>query len=224
MPDFAAVYAGARERICDLALELESELTQQVPACPAWTVKDLVAHVAGIAADMVTGNVAAVGSNEWTQAQIDARRDKPVQEIVAEWRKSSEQVEGALPHLHPAVAGATVGDLITHEHDLRGAIQRPGARDSEGVEVALDSYVRWFGRRVREAGLPTIEVHADERSWSAGKEQPIGAVRGAPFQLLRALTGRRTKGQIAGFDWSTDAAPYLDVFSAYGLPDKELDE
>ncbi|MDQ4144785.1 MAG: maleylpyruvate isomerase family mycothiol-dependent enzyme [Actinomycetota bacterium] len=225
MSEFSEAYRQARNRIGELALGLsDEERALSVPACPAWTTKDLVAHVAGIAADMLQGNVAAAGSQEWTEAQIATRRDRSLSDIVAEWDETGPQVEGALEFIHPAAAGATVGDLVTHEHDLRGAIGRPGSRDSEGVSLALDTYVRWLGRRIREAGLPTLEVGSDGRSWRAGKEEPAGSVSGAPFDLLRSLTGRRTTGEIRELDWSVDPTPYLDVFSAYGLPERSLDE
>jgi uncharacterized protein (TIGR03083 family) len=225
MTDFGAAYGAARNRISELALELsDEELATNVPACPAWSVKDLVAHLTGIAADMTTGNVGAAGSEEWTEAQIAARRDKSIDEIVQEWEKAGGQVEGALAHIHPAAAGGTVGDVITHEHDMRAALGRPGAREGDGVAIATDTYVRWFGRRIREGGLPTIEVHVGERVLRAGKEEPVGAVKADAFELLRGLTGRRTKEEIKAFDWSVEPAPYLEVFSSYGHPKEPLNE
>ena len=225
MSDFGAAYGAARSRISDIALaQTENALAKQVPACPAWSVKDLVAHVTGIAADMSAGNVGAAGSDEWTEAQIEARRDKSIDAIVEEWEQVGSQIDGALEHIHPAAAGATVGDVVTHEHDLRGALAMPGARDSEGVGIALDTYVRWLGRRIREKGLPTLEVHSEGRSWRAGKEEPAGSVTGPSFELLRALTGRRTKDEIRRLDWSLDPEPFLEIFSAYGHPEGPLGE
>ncbi len=225
MSGFGSAYKGARKRIGELASGLpEKRLSEHVPACPEWSVKDLVAHVAGIASDMLQGDVADAGKPEWTKAQIAARRKRSIGEILAEWDETGPQVEAALEYLHPAAAGAAVGDVVTHEHDLRGAISQPGARDSDGVAVALDSYVRWLGRRIRDRGLPTLEVRAPERSWHAGKETPAGYVAGPQFELLRALTGRRTKDQIRHLEWSVDPSPYLDVFSSYDLPDEEPNE
>jgi uncharacterized protein (TIGR03083 family) len=223
--DFGAAYGAARKRISDLALEVSDEdLARTVPACPAWSVKDLVAHLTGIATDMMRGNVGAAGSEEWTAAQIEARRDNTIDEIVREWEESGAQVEGALPHIHPAAAGGTVGDIITHEQDMRGALGRPGARDTDGVEIATDTYVRWLGRRIRETGLPTIEVHAGDRILRAGKEEPVGSVSAEAYELLRGLTGRRTKKEIEGFEWSVEPDPYIDIFSSYGYPPEPLNE
>jgi hypothetical protein len=41
---------------------------------------------------------------------------------------------------------------------------------------------------------------------------PAGTLGVEEFELLRALTGRRSAAQIRGFDWSVDAEPYLPVF------------
>ncbi len=36
---------------------------------------------------------------------------------------------------------------------------------------------------------------------------------GGRFEMLRALTGRRSEEQIAAFDWDADYRPYLGAFS-----------
>ena len=225
MPEFGPAYAAARSRISELVLPLSDEaLGTHVPACPEWSVKDLVAHVTGIAVDILQGNVAEAGQEQWTTAQIAVRKDHDIRSVVKEWEQAAVQLEPALEMIHPAAAGGTLGDLITHEHDLRGAIQQPGARDSDGVTIALDSYVRWLGRRIRSAGLPTIDVKAGEQTLRAGKEEPEGHVGGSPFELLRSLTGRRTREQIVQLEWSVEPTPYLEVFSAYDLPRSRLSE
>ena len=195
-----------------------------VPACPQWTVKDVVAHLTGIASDMTKGNVAGAGQDEWTAAQIEARRNASVEEILEEWEAAAGQVEPALAYIHPAAAAGTVGDAITHEHDLRAALHKPGARDTEGVSIALDSYVRSFGRRIRQAGLPTLNVKTGSAVLRAGKEEPQGSVSGEPFELLRALTGRRTREEVSDLEWSVDPNPYIDIFSAYSFPEAPLRE
>ena len=41
---------------------------------------------------------------------------------------------------------------------------------------------------------------------------PAGTLEVDEFELFRALTGRRSVGQIRSFDWSVDAEPYLPLF------------
>ena len=225
MTVFGSAYAGVRKRVGELVLSLDAEdLDKRVPACPDWTIKDLVSHMTGIAADMIAGNVAEAGQDDWTNAQIAARKDRSIQEVVDEWNEVGSQLEAALEYLHPAVGALTVGDVVTHEHDARQALGRPGARDSDAIVIGLDIYVRRFGRRIRDEGLPTLEVKTESRTLRAGKDEPVGAVGGSDFELLRALTGRRTVEQIKVLDWTVNSEPYLGVFSSYDVPDQEIDE
>ena len=219
----SAAYAAARDRVAELMTSLPDEdLTRNVPACPAWTTKDLLAHVVAIATDTSEGNIEGAGSDEWTDRQIDERKDKSVDQLIAEWRSSS--IEAILDAVHPAIAGGIIGDLVTHEQDLRGALDAPGGTDSDAFEMALDSYVRFFGRRIKEARLPPLEVRAGDKIWQLGKGEPEVTLKTEPFELLRGVTGRRTLAQVRSFDWSGDPEPYLKVFSMYGIPEEPLPE
>lgn len=225
MPEFETAFTDTRRRFASLCSALtDADLERAVPACPEWSTKDLVAHVVGVTSDVVSGNVAGVGSEEWTSAQIAARRDSTVAVLLTEWDSIAPTVETAIDSIPKWMAGTLIGDLITHEHDLRGAIDRPGARDSRGVAVALDTYARFFGRRIKEGDLPALELRADDSSWQLGNGEPQVSVKGGPFELLRALTGRRTHDEVRSLDWNGDPEPYIDIFSMYGVPDRSLNE
>jgi len=216
MARMAAAYRDSRTGVQELVRDLDqATLDKQVPACPDWTVKDLVAHLCGVADDSLGGNVSDLGGAEWTTSQVTARKDRSVAALIDEWTKLGEQIEAGLDDLHPTLASALIGDAVTHEHDLRGAIGEPGARDSEGVVISTSFYARNFGKRLKDAGLPTLIVQGGEHEWTAGREEPIGTVRAPLFEMLRGLTGRRTLDEVKGFDWSIEAAPYLDIFSMY---------
>jgi len=223
--DLTRAFNETRARVVELALSIgDAEATRVVPACPAWNIHDLVAHIAGVSGDVVTGNVGGAGSEEWTRAQIEARAQASLGELAEEIESKGAEVEGALEFLHPAIAGAILGDLVTHEHDLRGALRRPGARDSAGVKIALDSYVRFFGRRIKDAGLPSVAVEGDEKSWIAGAGEPHARVAAPSFSLLRGLTGRRTHDEIRAFTWDGERDEYVAIFSMYGIPQRSLCE
>ena len=65
--DHAAVYRAVRVRITALVCELPEETLDRVaPATPEWRVRDVVAHLAGSTADIVSGNLDDVASDEWT--------------------------------------------------------------------------------------------------------------------------------------------------------------
>jgi uncharacterized protein (TIGR03083 family) len=223
MGEMSGAYVDSREAIAALAAELsDDELRAPVPACPGWTAKDVISHLSGIAVDTMSGVIEGAGSEEYTSRQVEARKDKDASAIIEEWRAA--KLETILDGLHPAITGGIIGDLFTHEQDFRGAVGRPGGRDSKAFEIALDSYTRFLGRRIKEAGLPALTVEAGGKSWVAGKGDPVGTVSGEPFELLRCLTGRRTLDEIRALDWSTDPEPYLKVFTMYGLPDSSLSE
>jgi hypothetical protein len=42
-----------------------------VPACPAWNIRQTVAHPAGLALDIVALTMKEKAADSWTQAQVD---------------------------------------------------------------------------------------------------------------------------------------------------------
>jgi uncharacterized protein (TIGR03083 family) len=225
MTDYARAYSESRERFSDLVAQTDDEgLARKVPACPDWTLKELLAHVIGVAADSVAGNVSDMGGDEWTEQQVAERRDRSLEELLGEWKEHATQIEATLNSIHPALAGGLIGDLITHEHDARGALGKPGARDIETLELPTYTYVRFFGTRVKKAGLEAVEVKAGDVSWAAGAGDAGVSVTGEAFEILRSLTGRRTRDEVRDLDWEGDPEPYLDVFSQYNYTAAPLNE
>ena len=218
-------YASGYERVATFARGLdEDRLNKIVPACPEWTVKELVAHLTGVASDSLSANVAEMGQANWTQSQVDSRKDNSLEEILEEWRGITDQITPALDSLHPTLSSALIGDLVTHEHDLRNAVGDVAARDTDGVVISTGFYSMYFGKRLKDAGLPTLIVETGEHRWTAGREEPAGTVTAPLFEMLRGLTGRRTTDEVKAFDWSVDAAPYLPLFSMYPPAQHPLNE
>ena len=55
-PDLAVLYRTTRERVTGLVTGLDgATLGTPVAACPAWAVRDVVAHLAAIAEDALAG-------------------------------------------------------------------------------------------------------------------------------------------------------------------------
>lgn len=149
-------------------------------------------------ADLVTGEPARV-TDPWTQAQVDARRDASLAAMLDEWADAGPQVAAMLEDFPEPYGRQVVADLAVHEHDIRGALDRPGARDSDAVDVGLD-----FLRTVIAAPV------AEERGLA-----PVEEVLSVDdFELFRALTGRRSADQIRAFGWRVDPEPYVPLFGA----------
>jgi uncharacterized protein (TIGR03083 family) len=225
MPEASSAYRGCRERITELASEAPDDaLNRSVPACPEWTVVDLVAHVIGVTEDFAAGNLEGAGSDQWTSSQIARRSEMTVPELVEAWRVIAEPIESMMDQVPPGPVSLLIGDLVSHEHDLRGAVDRPGARDSDAVWIGLDRYVRWFGKRIKDAGLPSVAIRSGEHRWQAGILQPAVELEGGAFELLRALTGRRTSEEIASLSWTGDPGAHLELLPTYPPADRTLGE
>jgi len=208
------LYAEGRGRIVGLVTGLSPEqAAAPVPTCPDWSVTDVLAHLTGICADVLAGNTEGVATDPWTEAQVSARRGRDIDELVAEWSEAAPQVEALSEAFPPELGAQWITDLTTHEHDIRTAIDQPGARDSAGVDTGLDFVVTiGFQPSVATHGLPPIEVRTADKAWNATGVVTGAAVEGPPFELFRALTGRRSAGQIRALFWSVDPEPYLAAF------------
>lgn len=212
--ELGTAYRDTRLRITGLVTAPGVDPATPVPATPEWTVKDVVAHLAGVCGDILAGNLEGVTTEPWTAAQVEARRDRNLDELVAEWEKASAEIE-PIVDVFPGRSGQQfVMDVVTHEHDLRNALGRPGERDSAPASIAVDFAVgSWLHYGVKAAGLPAIVVDAGERQWTAGEGDPAVTLRTEPFELMRAVTGRRSIEQIRSMDWTGDPEPYLQTFA-----------
>ena len=72
-------WTQAQRRVIELARSLSAEQAErQVPACPDWTVTQLLAHMVGLNADVLAGDKPEDHNAAWTQRQVDERADRDV--------------------------------------------------------------------------------------------------------------------------------------------------
>lgn len=215
----SVAYRETRERITELLRDIdESRAGLPVPSTPDWTVKDVVAHLAGLVDDWLNHNVENYGADEWTAKQVDDRRDGSLAGILEEWTATAPKFEAIMDD--PEAAGVfveipfiSVADIAIHEHDLRGALGRPGARDSIAVQIGMKTYVTGLRRRHEAASLdPLLVSESDGREWPVGTGDPVASVSAPRFDLFRAMAGRRSRAQVLAFDWTGDPEPFVDLF------------
>src|SRR3954454_7114805 len=95
------------------------QLQSYVPGTPAWTVHDVLAHLAGAASDAVTGRMDGAPGPEWTTRHVAERRGFPVADLVAELRTHQEAVvDASLDNPRPAI----VWNIVVHHADLHEAL------------------------------------------------------------------------------------------------------
>ena len=228
MEESGSIYAEGRTRVTELVMAEEPEgATAPVRGCPQWAVRDVIAHVTGVCADVLSGNIEGVATDPWTAAQVASRKDTPLAEILAEWSTVAPQVEAMAMHFPARVDEQWILDLTTHEHDIRGALSSPGERDSAGVRVGLDFAVTMgLAASIEGRRLPALRVVAGRDEWVVGDGEPAASVEGSPFDVFRAMTGRRSANQIRALDWDGDADVFVPAFG-YGpftLPETDLVE
>jgi uncharacterized protein (TIGR03083 family) len=205
------LYRDGRNRFLDLVRDADPATT--VPACPSWTVKDVLAHVAGIPADILAGRLDGVATDPWTAAQVDARRDRTIADIAAEWQETGPQIDAIVDSFGPTGA-QLLFDLTTHELDVRAALGAPLPDSLPVYDVALGFVMENLAAGVVGDGGP-LRIDADGASWSLGGDgAPKAALTTTKRELIRAVAGRRSRAQITAMAWAGDPVPFLDVFAS----------
>jgi uncharacterized protein (TIGR03083 family) len=220
-------YRAIRIHLTDLAAGLSAEqAATPVPALPGWTVRDTYAHLAGISNDFVEGNTPHPHDPAWTGAHVDARRERSLEEICAEWTANSPTAEAVLsdPIGRPYVIA--VFDAFHHTHDILGALGRRGARDTPEAAFVVAGMTELKRRAWAEAGHPPVELGADAGSWRFGDPdgEPVAALKTSDFELARILVGRRSRAQMLAAGWTGDAEAVVDLLPTFGPPVTDLTE
>ncbi|MFC0626030.1 FAD-dependent monooxygenase [Kribbella deserti] len=242
--NLAWAYQDGLCRLRSLMEDDGAEAFLKVPACPDWTVGDLLAHLVGMAEDVMANGAAedaalagfAVGA--WRSPALARQRDRWTAEQVARragWdlapllRDLDERTSRLLSMLRRGVGlpfegpewlpVAPVADLAVHLEDLREVLGVEGAGDEGAVtRLGFAIYRNWLSTRIVECGLPPLQLSDGADEWLLGADgMPAAAVVADRNDLFRMITGRRTAAQIRGFQWQGDPSRYLSVISPYGL-------
>jgi uncharacterized protein (TIGR03083 family) len=216
-------WTQAQRRVIELVSGLPAERgARKVPACPDWTVRDLLSHMVGLGADVVAGDEPDDHNADWTSRQVETRRDRDVAALVAEWQAVAEPLRAWMR----ANTTRPLNDVVIHEQDLRGALKMPGAQDTPALAAQRERYTGRIAPRF--ADLPPIALVGDDGwAWvSRGSVDDAAVVLQAPtFDLTRALATRRSAAQLRSWTVRGDVGPYLDAFAMLGpLPTTDLTE
>jgi uncharacterized protein (TIGR03083 family) len=220
MIDIGQQYGSCRERITALAADLTDEqAATPVAACPGWSVHDVVAHLVGSTADVLAGRMDGIGSPAWTAAQVEARRDASIAEMLTEWSTAAPQFEDGLRMIGGQMAALGVADAWNHEQDLRDALGLPRSNDPAVEHTAIAGYAPMVNGTWASDGVAPLEIAAGDEIVVSGDGEPGAKVTGTPYELARALAGRRTEAQLRALTWHGDADPYIAVLAGMGPVD-----
>jgi uncharacterized protein (TIGR03083 family) len=216
LDEFARAYQRVRTRVSDLVSQRDLDaLETSAPAAPEWRVRDLLAHLSGVSADITSGNLDGVATDEWTAAQVDARRDWTIDDLISEWAERGAAVDALIPQFPEPIAAQLLVDTATHEQDIRGALEVPGARDADAIALGFPGMATFaLGSGLKLETEHGIFVTGD----GDGAETSVRAPR---FELFRAMTGRRSLEQVRAYDWTGDPRPealVIGLFTARATP------
>ena len=203
MPRFTVVSASASAAlVCELP---EETLDVVAPATPEWRVRDVVAHLAGGTADIVSGNLADVASEEVDRSSVDARRDVPIGEVLDEWARCCAIVEPMIAKFDPLMRAML---LLTRSPMSMTCAVRSAFPASATPHDRL-AFQRCFRRHRRARRYRSVADPARRGVSVVGAGEPTATVQTNPFRdragepwspFLRpdrgvGLGGRRSTGE-----------------------------
>jgi uncharacterized protein (TIGR03083 family) len=206
------LYADSERRVADLVTALDAATLQTLtPACPDWTVHDVLAHLAGGAASFGTASFAGVGTEPWTAEHVASRRDVPVADLLAERRSYLPKLAELAPQDRAWLP--VVHDALNHEADIRGAIGAPGL-PADALAAAFPLLEKVLPKRLRHLGTVTADLDGQPRTWGDG--QPDLVVAAPLFEFWRGVFGRRSRGQLRGWVVYGDAEAFAEALPTFG--------
>lgn len=219
-PEFTDAYRATKARVVALLDGAPADdWSRTVPACPDWTVHDLLSHMVGIPAELGAGRYPSGDLAVWLAAVVDTRRGVPVAALLDEWTVA---VDEAAPMY--TANGLLLVDLVVHEHDLRRAIDRPGARDSAEVARVLPLILGSLADALRAGELGAVVVRDGESTWRSHDAPEGWTIDATPWEATRILESRRTADELRT-QFGSHAEPYLAVLGAHlPLPAASLAE
>ncbi|OLF10332.1 maleylpyruvate isomerase family mycothiol-dependent enzyme [Actinophytocola xanthii] len=200
-------YRQVRENVTELLLAGRPDERSPVPACPEWSIRDLVEHLVG---------VAALGIGRLSGWPADSSRPSTAMdlaELLEEWARLGEVADRLLAD-HGGRAGTIlVMDAFTHELDLRFALGTPLPDEHPAFAGAFGVLAAGFAASVAAHHLPGVRLSVGPTQWTVGDDEPAATVHADRFDLYRSLAGRRTHEQIAELGWDRDSHRWLPAFT-----------
>ncbi|MGA9277365.1 maleylpyruvate isomerase N-terminal domain-containing protein [Ilumatobacter sp.] len=204
---WAQEYAASRLRTTALLDGICVEDEQRiVPTCPAWRVRDLVSHVNGLAEELSAGRGPSGDPQAWVDQIVADRSDISVADQLEQFATNGPAFEAMLrgtPQL-----GQLVIDLVSHEHDVAGALGTQSDRSSSGIELVMWSKSRFVEKDLEVNGLQAIRVIGGEHTFEYGTGDVELEVRGDLWEMFRLTGGRRSMAQLLASDHDGDIERY----------------
>lgn len=206
--DAGAHYRVARLRLTALLRDRPAaDWTTPVPACPGWDVRAVVAHLVGVIEDGMAGRLAGPPSDEQTAEEVRRHATDDPQQLLDQWTEWAPVFEDVIGRagVWPAFL-----DVLTHAHDVGGALGEPGDRRDPLTRQAA---------RVMTASLdvsPGLVFDVGDERLGAGGDVTGHVVVTTAFEVVRIRMGRRSPEQVLAMAWSPPLPAVPDGLFVWG--------
>ncbi len=219
-------YRQSRDRLLELGRQLSPEqAATESAACPAWTIKDIFSHLAGISADILSGNTAEAATEPWADAQVAGRVDRSLTEVLAEWTETGPEISKIMESAGNAFPFQLFVDQWTHEWDIRAALGSSAAirADNTVFETYFDEFATIMADEASSAGLDRLTLDVDGRRRDIGDGDELGGLELSMFEFARISMGRRSADQLGALSWPmADPSAHIDVLVRWSVATSDV--
>ncbi len=195
MNEYGIAWNASRQRVSDLITGTSLvELERLAPLTPEWRVRDVVAHLVGVAQDVSSGNFPRDFA-AWTAAQVERLRSVDAHALVRQWH------EFAIGETLSEPLAIALFDQVTHEADICHALDVPSEIDDETLSLISKFTLNRFG--AADNDLHVI-LTLDGQEFVTGTGQHRVTLSATAFEWFRASSGRRSLRQIEAMAWRSD--------------------
>ena len=214
------LYGAVRDELLATLRSLsraEDDVT--VPSCPAWTVKDAVAHLCGLNAELLADIPGSLGSADATARQVADRSSLNLGQVLDEWSSMSDAIDKRF-RMDDDKARALLADLVVHVYDLEEVLRQQTSAAAVATPISAHRYVPLLQHRVADKVRMALTVALNDGTiWPPTTTDGMTeiSVSTSPHDFLRAVTGRKLRSEVEAFDWSKDPVAILDhAWNQYG--------
>ncbi|WP_375487747.1 maleylpyruvate isomerase N-terminal domain-containing protein [uncultured Jatrophihabitans sp.] len=197
------IYLAAVDRVARRVQSWSAaEAATAIPSCPQWSAHDLVAHLAGGAADHAAGRLDGFPGPGWTNRHIAERSSRPTQEVLAELLALAPRTAAACDQR--SAGPNSSWDAYIHERDLAEAFDgEVRTLDEDGCHL-LGQFMAFLG-----AGAPyeTSCVRSGDTVEFTVLDRQRYRTTVPAATAFRAVSGRTEPADIESWPWVPTAPP-----------------
>lgn len=226
----ADTYRRERSELLELGQTLTDEQAAvMTTACPQWSIKDVYAHLAGIATNIVEGNTEGAATEAWANGHVSDRQDRSLREVLNEWQTAGDGVSDAMDSAGDLFPFQLFVDQWTHGWDIRAALgpQAAAEPDLSVYTQFLSEFEQGMQQNVPQ-GLAPLSLKLGEQTIELGEIgdiSSIGTLEMTLFEYARVSMGRRSAAQLRALPWPetvADPQPYIDLLVVWSVNDRDV--